>query len=963
MLVEKDDELYFDHTNYLVCVTMNEIKAKNRLNLNLKEDNVRIGTLLNYSFWSIEDRSNISHYFKIESSFVLVESVCFFVDKNDLENVSSPFSKFSQNYEFYLYVYSNGIFPDDNEYVMRKHNSLDFFVLKIYKIKIYNQQYLESNCFTNMNQPYSNRFQCFNECYKKIESSELFLYNFNETATLNLNLIFNFSETNTRASELRQELREKNNSKFEECSKNCQQVNCFIETCHTGQVRIPYYNMFQKEFKEKINIRTTILKPYYSLAYFYLQFFSLIILFTGTSVVDITPILFSILVRKLKLTDSKYFKLIFPKFKPALILFSTAIFIFQSVVMYKDYKLQSNYPNKTVIFDFISIDLETEPISIVVCFPIETLIYNDTKIEANRNTDLLNNLTFKELELKTNFELESKINDFYMKIAEARSPFDNKISKDVLFKNCEFHNLTVLTRCLRIDIFIEPLRYKGMIPIFFLFVLFKDPYWKIYVIAQDQEFTSNLVNFRSEYYIEKFVSKNSLRSSKTNCKIYSEIEGQNCTSQRSCIDKCVNHKFLEKYSLLPVDSVINKTDFNLTELYDGNIRFTDRIKNNVSLFNFIITDIKKKCKDEFKYPDCNFVRYKESFLSDFNQDNLTSVINLDHQKFTTREVEASFGKLILDILNLESILFGLNATSILTFFFSRMRSSNLWWFKIYKFFMFTFCFTGFLVHNLCVYNEIVVTRLIENGYYEPIKNYDLPNLVFCFNYNKKRIDENHKLTGSYLDNITDDLNYENVFDNIRFFNKKIWKTASPLNNSSNQYDEVSINHFYFFWWKCFNIRLNVLFNTEDLYFLPHKTVLYVKFKEYLYNQYNNVHFLYRKSETKRLYANLKLEIGPPEDEPNKIFTYNLVFENNEINRNDKFELIKNPRSFFYKKRYLNEAETYLNNMKSDFENDYNLTTKDIILEEIKNFNKEIDDELFEQFFIQSKFIIIRINYN
>ena len=150
------------------------------------------------------------------------------------------------------------------------------------------------------------------------------------------------------------------------------------------------------------------------------------------------------------------------------------------------------------------------------------------------------------------------------------------------------------------------------------------------------------------------------------------------------------------------------------------------------------------------------------------------------------------------------------------------------------------------------------------------------------------------------------------------------------------------------------------FNTEDLYFNPNKTVVFVKFREALYNQYSHVHFLYRKSESKRLYANFHFEIGRSENETNKIISYNLAFETNEINRNDKFELIKSPRSIFYKKRCLNEATTYLNNMKNHFENDYNLTTKNIILEDIENFNKEINDELFEQHFFQSKLMITGI---
>ena len=482
VLVGQDDEYYDNKTNYVVCTPFDEIKSKNRLDYEPR--NVSIKEFLNHSILSIESRLNISNYFKLERSYLYGRRICFSVDENHLENETSLL-KYLRIYTIYLYAFSDGKSPFAYEYVYRKKGHLDFIKLKITKEKVYTSKLLDSNCFYYNDQRSVDRSYCLNKCYKQVEKSKfcsICFYFYNETATLNLGLI---SETDSKSDQMQinsVRLSTKISAdKYSVCINKCLETSCFTEIYVTAE--IPFNN------KKTINSDTFIYKPYYSTRYYYLQFIGLIILFTSTSVLEITPFLIIVLVKKTKLITNKYFKVIFPKFKFFLILLCSLYFLIESFMMYTDYEFRSTYPNETFIFNYSS---ETEPLSIVTCFPIETLILNDTNIIAGRNSELIRSNTFEEIEKKTDHTFEVKTKNFFLLIAGIENPLKYTVSNEVLFKGCEFKNQSVLTRCFRIEIKINVPRYQNMMSIFALRLAFKDSFWKLYLIDQNQEFKSGL---------------------------------------------------------------------------------------------------------------------------------------------------------------------------------------------------------------------------------------------------------------------------------------------------------------------------------------------------------------------------------------------------------------------------------------------------------------------------------------
>ena len=495
VLVEQGDELYDNKTNYLVCTPFDEIKSENRLDFEPRK--VSIGEFLNRSIISIESRLNISNYFKLEQSRIFMSSICFSIDENDLEQETS-LQTYMKIYKIYLYAFSDGRHPFAYEYLYRKNDSLDFFILNIIKLKVYTSKLFDSNCFYYNDQRSMDRSHCLNKCYKKVEKSEfcpICFYFYNETATLDLSLI---SQTDSKSDQM-QRNSDHLSTKYKSCIKECFQTSCFTEIYATSEIRHSYYKKFPQDYNKKLTFGNYIYKPYYSTAYYYLQFTGLIILFTSTSLLEIASVLLIVFAKKTKLITNKYFKVIFSKFKFILILLCLIFFLIKSFLMYTNYEFRSSYPNETFIYNY---RIESEPFSLVICFPIETLMLkNTTNIKEGRNSELILSNSFEEIVKKTDDTFYKKIKDFFLYIDETQNPFNYTVSDEAIFKSCKFRNQNLLTRCFRIEIVINVPRYQNIMPILFLKLIFNDPFWKFYLIDQNQEFKSGLNEIKGKYSI------------------------------------------------------------------------------------------------------------------------------------------------------------------------------------------------------------------------------------------------------------------------------------------------------------------------------------------------------------------------------------------------------------------------------------------------------------------------------
>ena len=315
-----------------------------------------------------------------------------------------------------------------------------------------------------------------------------------------------------------------------------------------------------------------------------------------------------------------------------------------------------------------------------------------------------------------------------------------------------------------------------------------------------------------EYFTGKITYKKSPKSKKSNCTDYLTDSKRNCLSKQNCIDKCINRLHFERHSSITIHSVINKNEFNISSLVQTNF--------NESKDSTIV----EQCLKEFTNSDCTSIQYFENTMTEYGYNETQLFINLNFLKYFQKETIESLTGLILKVLSLEGILFGSNATKfLLTLLHGIRKLFNLNCCKLstkaYKVIVFLFCLIGFCFHNYHIFDEVINDELVDNSYFKSINNNKLPNIIYCFSYDQNKVDENHRISISYLNRVTDDLNHQNVFEKILFYDKTDWKTFLPTNGSVSMNNEISIGHFYFYKRKCFQINLNILFNEVDSLFL------------------------------------------------------------------------------------------------------------------------------------------------
>ena len=566
MVVEKDDKLYDNLNKFLLCVRFESLKASNRMSYNVLEiKNVSASQFLNYSIRIMEDNLNTKNVFKLNETFIFYESVCVLTTKVELEK-ELPLKGFLTNYRLIrLFVYSKTKHPVYSEYIYDKRNRRShFFNLKINRQKVYSEKYFSNpKCF-NDEEKLGDRINCLNECFVR-NKLQFGFYNYLDEGHFDLNLIIreknNFgmkrSKRSLKSIKLSRSYRfvdKESYENFDECLKKCPE---FFERFYENYNALKEVEHKYKTFTNKIiDIQTFIYTGYYSTSDFNLQLISLMILFTKTSVVSTLPFLVARLSKKIKIDNHKYFKLIFSKFKLILLLLSTIIILVQSLFMYKDYDFKSKYPNKT---SFLNFSLEIS--NIVLCLPVEMIIEKDKKIKKNRNKQILKKYNFEELEERTNFKNQSLIERISLIYGSKEiHDFKWKVTDRVIFKNSSVIDVDFLSRCFRIEIEFKNLRYESLNPIYFLEIKFFNDIWEVYLLDKNRNVTYDFKELKEGYLISKIRKINLLKSKKSHCTDFKKL-GINCETKKSCINRCLNSKFLRNHHSLPMYSVINKGEF------------------------------------------------------------------------------------------------------------------------------------------------------------------------------------------------------------------------------------------------------------------------------------------------------------------------------------------------------------------------------------------------------------------
>ena len=912
-IVEKGDR-FFDEVhdlNYLACTPFWNIKEFDLSTTNPESQNVSVRSFLNHSISSIEHRLNVTGLFRGNESFIFNEHVCFPTTKSELEKgkeEGKPFNEFLGEYAvFSFFIYSKEKQPNFYERAYEKFDGLGTIYLRAYKQKVFGVNHLlNSDCSNRTHQIHHDRFSCLNSCLIKLEIKSA-LYRFNDEG------IFDLSEV---LKEKRVAKREANNEDeslqvfkklatlnttegAEKCLRNCPEEGCFWEVVINLKIDYRYYwDYLQEEGTEKADLQLNTYVAFYSMDDFYLQLFGLLTLFTGTSVLRLLHALLSLALpvatRKIEplLKNEKIlriFRLALANLKHVLTLLCLVLVLVQGLPMINEFRFNSSYPNRTSTFN-----VSSEPFSVVICLSF---------FDLDKHLPLLRKFNFHSIEEGTKSLLRESTESIEIYSGEKQIKANLHISGEVLFKSSEFDGQRWLSRCFRVNIDLNE-RHRKM-PLTYLRIEFKTTDREIFLIERHQNFASGLVNFRGLFNPQKVTKRHTKTSKKSNCRDYSEEP--NCDSRRNCLDQCLSTEFIEKHGSIPTNTVVSSSHLNST------------MRNKSVYFNETVdVKVQKKCSTFFNQADCNEVLFKESPELVNSEVTIPKLIfiRLSYLNIVEKEMEHDPVKTLLDIVGLETILFGSNAIGMLTTDLRFLcRSLRLKWRRVYSVFLILLASAGFLIHNVLVFRTIINGDLQENEFFEKPQRYSLPSPILCFPIGKE-VDENHRVSEEYLDHLTAEMTFKQVFRVILYKNRTYLKQlyirrlnstkSSPFYSSP----ELELSHFYFSGLKCFKIHLKVSYKEEDFFLLKNKIVLYIYLNQTLANKIRQTTFLHQQADSKEIGGGFLYDIGKCKHDHDVHYRYSVEFELFKIQRNDQFELLKDPRRLFQKGMQVNDAETW-----------------------------------------------------
>ena len=210
-------------------------------------------------------------------------------------------------------------------------------------------------------------------------------------------------------------------------------------------------------------------------------------------------------------------------------------------------------------------------------------------------------------------------------------------------------------------------------------------------------------------------------------------------------------------------------------------------------------------------------------------------------------------------------------------------------------------------------------------------NERIPNLLFCLNHGLK-FRKNEFVTGHLLDQRTRHLNETYLFKEIHYFDlnasKQVWNSEHQETSENFQFSKFFILNY-----KCIEVHYRM--NPEKLKNGNLLTILELRFN----NISDRVLFSSQLNGTGDLSDDYSLTTNE---------TSRVYFQYHKVIRSEPYEELKNPKLFFETGYRINDLTLFINQLKKQFRDTFNFSTKLIPLTE-SYFHLQINDDLFEQF--------------
>ena len=788
-----------------LCFNIKELIENKKLKENeIYSPKQMIDTLVNSTLIGNKDNLNLS------SSFIRQHHVCidFIAERFHLifPNISNfkfkiffnPSQETSLSY-FYEYVYN--------------HNQLkDGFILDL---SLYYFRYLpspfETNCTRQIDGPAKNNFnkkdykkvECLVNCHKLNRSSTFFYYDYGEEVELKLD--------------------QKEFILNKKCIKECKYQDCFAKMFWV------YVNYDEKKDLPKIKTANFFINaiPALSSVDFIIQLVSVIVLFLNISLYEILLIL-------IKILKSKYnHRRLLLKVLINLDYVASAICILL-LASISAYYIYDYFQFNSSVKNFVESSKKFIPFSVFICLPVQlAYLKNDGQLNF-KNEQIFENNSFLEIENRTNVAFKDLIKNSYLKKGGFETPYQIDVKNNTIFRSEEFLGNSkekLLSRCFRIDLNINEYRYERSLAFTQLILELNYSNFKIYYTDFDKSLTSydSQINRNSIVDLTKFTYLEHPYSS--NCKYYNGY----CTSKYDCIDFCYNKYYLDNYSSISTESVIYKKDL---DNFDLSKAYFNGSKNEKIRYDCTLLYQKKDC-EVFSFNN-NFQRFK--FNGNKSSNNLL-VVDLYFFKEYYNEIKATtLTKLILNLLNFETIIVGLNANKalniLINFIKKTLRTRNP---KFYGLFLISFLLTGFFIQSFFFLYEILNSELVTSRSFERLTTIESADFIICFDEIRLiPINEYEKYTGTYLDELTSNYTFKNYFEKITILDddfRPLTVNAENMKSIEKSYfnSRIKVNRSFLFNMNCFQFRTNITYSINDQIRFEEMFFAKIHFKERVYS--------------------------------------------------------------------------------------------------------------------------------
>ena len=773
------------------------------------------------------------HPIRSRNYLIYLGYFCFIREQQD----EPPFSYF---HYFFSTYYKHYAFKEDSYELARLHNH-HTPVQRL--IVVIDHPY--SGCASN----YS-KFLCLHSCFKEGRRLSKYYYRGDEKGKI---LTAYEAASESKESTERHEL-----ACFKRCRKN---------SCKFVYFRFSYNKVLS-------NVTVVRAEPALSQADFYLQLFGLISFFVNISICQ-----FSMLFIKLAVVNFRIrrrFKHLLGILKKLILLtvFGYCFLLFAGRL--SKYADQLNNPPKR---EMTSNLLEPETIHLVVCI----------EMYASKNGEFFlfdhptENKTFAKLEKSTDHLFEKSVNRIYLEFMHKQVPVNWTLQQKVLFKNNPF----CLMRCFQLTIYPKEPKYQSLLSISKLVVELNTVDHAIYLLPDGERFNSESFRFYQKWNFAKNIVKRTERGGKC---VHYQTAYPDCNSQANCFDRCFHRKFSKTYggisTRLP-ETVIDKEFF--TEDEWGRYRPNEDAD--------VYWNFTKECRTNYSAPSCEEMRFESNeAVRKEERPGRTNRIDLYYEINGLIEEEPSWGKLLFDLLGIQSICFGMNAWKLsialyclITIRFTRIRFKHQK--RLYFAVVRLGCLASAIYHIYSIFNNLVKAPMIHSQRFEALDQIDFPEIVLCFSIDKSRIDPNRKLTGDYLDELTKELNVETLFERIAYLNESRQWNNLDLNSTSRS--QFRLEKTFFIQKKCFKLIYPMRFNRGHFRFLDGTEALRVFFHRNVFEKQMYVYFFTTVMNTVQL--SKIFELRPSYSGVMSSFFVRQAFF--EIRWEDKFNLIKNPLLF------------------------------------------------------------------